>query len=408
MLVMCVGFIAAAVAALAVFQTAGAAESGQQSLQTIVEKTREREAMFDGFDWRMAVKQSNVGNEQEEIAGDVRYVKSRGRWFAGIEVQSGGPGAGTSAQFAFDGSFSREFTQERGQKPGGRIRKSGDDPGQFIESVLGMRLQSTRASMSEILEGSADSLRKKYPDDSYLSNYDLDVAVKGEEVVAGRKCAVVDCVFKSKDNGETASATRLYFAPELGYACTAVESGGYLGDEWRASQRCEMSDFREVRGGFFFPFELKLASLYNEEGKESVPQDVMEIKTQTFDMPGSFNDTLFTIAFPPGTHVYDEIVGKDYVVGAAASDDVIKGVLERMDGAGDTADAEAVASTGEGTEPATAAVATAAPQEKAAQAEPAAGPISRGRGAVLWGLLAGAVVLVVVILLLRRKRRGGV
>jgi hypothetical protein len=382
-------------AALVVSAIGAGGESQQEILKTIIEKTRQREDAFDGFDWRMSIRHGTAGVEGE---GGRRWVKSQGRWLWTGERQ-GAAGQEALSISAWDGRAYRRFTWEKGQAGRGAVWPTVSQPaGLEFECMLGLRFEWPRARLSEILEGDMGKLNEKYPGYTEFGYCDWEVTVKESEGDGGRKLQVVECAIKWPSGGRRVG--RYSFAPDLGYACTAMEWRAYTNDECTFEVKYELSDFREVKEGFLFPFMLKSTGFSAEAGKEKAQEGFVEVKTLSLEMPGSFDEGLFTVNFPPGTSVQDGVMRMEYVVGAAPPMQLRDGISQDVEEVGETEEAGDVESTGENF---TAEKDTGGSAERPAPEAPRAAA-DEGTDIGKWAVAAViAAVVAIVIVLWRRK-----
>jgi outer membrane lipoprotein-sorting protein len=394
-----VAVIVAASAALAAGVAFGA-EADQDVLKVLAEKVREREAAFDGVQAEFTGVGAIGGQPVGQLKGNWIKAGDKYRFQYDGTMQLLGVQYKESNTDVSDGEKSRVM-YDLGEGPRGVIRRPEDmdywkRARDASPDCLGItRLGQMSGRLSEILSGDSKAFAAKYGNDMF-EGAELKVTARENETVGGRDCAVVECAQVRASDGKNVTY-RLRFDGDLNYACVGIEVGEYKEGAFTVRGTVTMNDFREVKPGLWVPFSASLEG-YSEEMKA---MGTAEYRIEKLEFPAEFDESLFALEFPPGTVVYDAVVGAGFTMGGGI---FIPPPLEGdagEPGGGTEAQAEEIASSAEApsVEP------PAAVEEPAVSAEPAAEKNDGGKWLLAASLILGVIVVLAAMALLRKRTR---
>lgn len=368
-------------------------------MEILIEKAREREAVFDGLDLSYSGRAYSNPVLPVQMKADFsgRWVQSgeRYRMDVAVEGKQGERDQSIDVTAVSDGQTARNLFVQPEHTYGEIEKPSADEMRRDMPTPGGMGITSifqTPGSLSEMLEADVDKLNAKYGDSVVPPGSSVKSSVVGTETIGERECVVVLLAMR-RHEGQPERVSRMYFAEDVNYSCVKFELGRARDEGFEVRGAMTLDDFREVKEGLFVPFAGK-AEGYTPNG---VVQVTLELAVESFEFPASFDESLFTVEFPSGTQVHDQVAGVSYTAGEGpALDDVLEEVVEEVE-------EEVVEAAPEATI-AEAAVAEEPAVETPVIDEPDVAEESGGKARALL-LLAGGIVLlgVAVFVLLRAK-----
>jgi hypothetical protein len=108
-----------------------------------------------------------------------------------------------------------------------------------------------------------------------------------------------------------AEIIRLYLAEDYGYAVLQAEHYMIDTGQTRLMSRIKMNRFQLIKKNLWYPTTAKYDVF---QGRES-PLQTTVFRTEEITWPEKFDESLFALDFPPGTHVFDTVTGIDYIAG---------------------------------------------------------------------------------------------
>ena len=297
-------------------------EDQAEVLRLIIEKAREREAALERADLKYSGRAASVpGVAPIAVAFRGHYLKSQERFRHEVQARIKGLGVEQSieAKMAYDGEAVRMLQEQPNQGWYGSIQKREESFQPRVPTPEGVgvtRLFGTPGTLSEFLEADTAKLSEKYGDSFTAPDALMRTAVRGRETVGERECVVVE---SSVDPGDGSPETthRLYFAEDLGYACVKFEAGRPTPDGLKPMYSVTMDDFREVMPGVFLPFAVS-ANAFSGNGQVEA---TVECKLESIEFPEYFDESAFTLVFPDGTTLWDNMAGVNYTVGVGGPQD---------------------------------------------------------------------------------------
>lgn len=303
------------------------AQENDTVLQTIIEKAREREAALVNMDWRYKMRMYNPKTPESQnkvtghdLASGVKFLREGYLALESPNQPASGGAVRLETASAGDGVIWRELNAREGRTPTAEVRQQPQDADWMVNQMVLLRRLGTvcppdhPATLADLLEADTDKLAEKYAGQGLYTEQNLSVSLKGQENISGRDCWVVELRFAGM-NGNFSRTDTLYFDPELDYCMVASQSRTKGAGLFSSTAKYEMSDFREVKPGVRVPFaaraELASFSLYRDA---QLRETVLELETESLELPAFIDDEAFKLRFPAGTKVTDNIAGIEYVV----------------------------------------------------------------------------------------------
>lgn len=368
-------------------------------IELLIEKAREREALFGGVDIRFNIKGEQMGSGGGTFDADGRWVRDGRRYHLDVEgrMNQGGTDQELSAALASDGETVRFFNWEGDSNRRGMIMPqdenfdmelSRDAPTPGNAGITS--IPDVPCTLSELLEADNAALSQKYGRHWRYSDTKITAATDVASTVNDLDSVAIDCVL-TRGEGEDAQANvhRLYFAPELNYACVKIEKGNYKDGEFVSQGSFIMDDFREAKNGLFVPYSMTM----NEYGRTGT---IIKFTAETFEFPESFDESLFMLEFPPGTKVRDMITGTSYEIGAGI-DELDLEEIQSLDEPVEAAAVEIEKDAGE---------TTAIEEPVVEEAVAAESADDGGKGPLLIIIIIIAVIFFITAIIFSRKKRG--
>ncbi|MHC4647898.1 MAG: hypothetical protein ACYTBJ_20740 [Planctomycetota bacterium] len=278
------------------------------SLDTLVEKAVTREELFDDIDTTFTIDIYNPERDTPASKRSCRWVKHGNKAF--IDFQSKDYLTPEREMFrhikmSYNGETARSLLAHTmtGQifRDWKKYVKKGHYEG---PDVMGLTLPMLPGQkVTSFLKGTP------LLSPAQLTRYKRSVQIVGRAQMDGVPCIVVDVT--TGNSPAQQELVRLHLAEEYDYAVRSVEFSFVKDGVPSLSSRIRMDKFREIRKGFWYPTEARYEILHGQE----TPKQTTIYKLADISWPDRFEDSLFALEFPPGTYVYDTIVGISYTAG---------------------------------------------------------------------------------------------
>lgn len=279
------------------------------ALAEIREAAVRRESAFDNYDARFDSTIHNPGRESPLFVRSGRFVK-QGEWQL-VDLDDRAfyqEGQETLNHWTsgFDGTTARTlFRESQKGKISQDFRTDYERSGYRGPEALSVVIpESGGRTLSEVI---ADKPLLAF---GSLARLSKEVSVRGREVIDGMP--VIHVEVKVSGGRDQQEIHDIFLAEEHGYAVKRV-------DHWyadpqqgkRLNSRLDNTGFTDFGDGSSYP--PKGTYTVFQGGDE--PKQTTRMELVDFKQPITYAREVFRPEFPPGTHVFDTIVGTDYVAG---------------------------------------------------------------------------------------------
>ena len=278
------------------------------SINVLIDKAAMREKLFDDLDAYFTFDRYNPDRDTPVFRKSCRWVKHGTKMFIDFQKRDymvadrevlrhtkmsyDGKTARSLFVLAMKGKVFRDFKKDI-------VRGHYNGP-----DIMGITLpMAPGETVSSLLKGNpllAPKLGKRIA---------RSVNIVGQSNVDGTSCVIVDVTIG--DSPDFQELTRLYLAEDYDYCVFQAEHSFVRNGVPSLGSRIRMSKFQHIKDDLFYPLEAKYDVFQGQEK----PKQTTFFKTEKISWPKEFNESLFALEFPAGTHVFDTIVGIDYVAG---------------------------------------------------------------------------------------------
>lgn len=278
---------------------------GDEMIELLIEKTREREVLFDNVEVNYSYEYFGSPNWSARLLRGY-WAKSGQRRLIEIapEDRSKNQDRDDDQKRVSTPEHKRALFGKGGNRPLGNIEKT--FPGLPIPTryMAPEQFGVTALSLSGTLVGFLEC-KNPYWQGEGEDPTKYTIRVVGEESIDGRDLIIVEQT-KAFESREALYAVRLYFDKELNYSCVMAEEGKIVEGKFQAGRRHKMDGFQEIKPGLFVPFSCSWGRV-SDTGQWSAESIY---KIEDIEFRSDFDDEFFELEFPPGIEIIDEITGR--------------------------------------------------------------------------------------------------
>jgi len=285
----------------------GIEEMSLPSLKTLSEKVVIREKLFDKIESDMTFNVYNQGSDKPVFKHSCKWVKCGGKVF--IDFQSrdyldANQEVFRHIKMGYDGQTARSLSVTQMKAKIATDWEQDALKGHYYgPDIIGITLPMTAGhTISSLLQ------EEPLLSPSLLKSVNRSVRVTGKASVDNEMCVVVEvCLGDLPDRKEV---LRFYMAEQYDYCVLQCEHSFVRDGVSNLRSRIKMSKFQCIKENLWYPMEAKYDIFKGKELKQSTV-----FKIDSLCWPDKFEESLFNLEFPVGTHVFDTVVGIDYVTG---------------------------------------------------------------------------------------------